>query len=182
MSALSTLIAAAVADAVSANPKLFDPKKLDRAPDILAKDIVRALTRPAKEGEVEAQAEAEAPAYEMALNDSAVAKAYVNLRRVAGCLAKPTLGSNGTIYVPREANNAAVLAFVDVPAVLEWQPVTAAQQTAWRNFFDRTLGAANRRPINDATVLPWPWPPSKEGKVYTATEEPAEQLDGLESP
>lgn len=166
MSALSTLIANAVADAVAANPKLFDPKKIERAPDILAKDIVRSLTRSTKEGEAEAQAETEAPPYEMAPAGSPLAKAYVNLRSVAGCLARPTAAASGAVYVPREANNAAVLAFADIPAPVDWRPVTKSQQTAWHEFFERVLAGANRRPIVDATPLPWPWPPSKEGQTY----------------
>lgn len=173
MSALSTLIAAAVADAVAANPKLFDPKKLERAPDILAKDIMRSLTRSPKEGEAEPQAEIDAPPYEMAPAGSPLAKAYVNLRSVASCLARHAASATGAVFVPRGANNAAVLAFADLPALAEWRPVTKAQQTAWHEFFERVLANANRRPIGDATALPWPWPPSKEGKVYA----PEQSLD-----
>lgn len=182
MSALSTIIAAAVADAIAANPKLFDPKKIERAPEVLTRDIVKALTRSPKEAEAEAQAEAETPPFEMAPAESPLAKAYINLRLVAGCLARHAANASGAVYVPREGNNAAVLAFADVPAPDAWRTITKPQQTAWHEFFERVLPGANRRPLGDATPLPWPWPPSKEGKTYDAAEAPAEQLDGIETP
>lgn len=182
MSILSASIAAAVADAVAANPKLFDPKKVERAPDVLTRDIVKALTRSTKEGEAETQDEDKSPSFEWVPASDDLAKAYLNLRSVAGCIARHVTGASGAICVTRAANNAAVLAFADVPVASNWRPVTKAQQTAWHEFFERTLDGANRRPIGDSTPLPWPWPPSKDGKTYDAAEVSAEQIDGIEKP
>ena len=167
MNPFGALIEAAVAHAVSSNPKLFDPKKLERAPEVLARDALKFMTKSTKEGEAEAPAEAEAPPFEPVLLDAPLAKAYRHLRIAAGCIARPQLTAT-SVYVPREANNAAVLAFADVPAQAQWKPVSKAQQTAWHEFFERVLPGANRRPLGDATPLPWPWPPSKEGKTYDA--------------
>lgn len=169
MNPLATMISAAVADAVAANQRLFDPKKLERAPDVLTRDIVKALTRPAKEGEGEAQAEAEAaPPFEWLPADSRRAKAYVNLRIAAHCLSRATI-NNGLVYVPREADGAEMLAFAD------WSPTQGLigisainQMAAWREFYDRLLPNVARRPQGASMTVPWPWPPSKEGKTYDA--------------
>jgi len=168
MNPLSTMIAAAVADAVAANTKLFDPKKIERAPDVLTRDIVKALTRPAKEGEAEAQTEAEVPPFEWLPVDSRRAKAYVNLRIAAHCLSRATI-KDGLVYVPREADGADMLAFADWSPTQGLVGISAVQQiAAWRDFYDRLLPNVARRPQNGAITVPWPWPPSKEGKTYDA--------------
>ncbi|KQZ00886.1 hypothetical protein ASD45_08465 [Pseudolabrys sp. Root1462] len=168
MNPLSTIIAAAVADAVAANVRLFDPKKIERAPDALTRDIVKALTRSTKEGEAEAQTEAEDAPFEWLPADSRRAKAYVNLRIAAHCLSRAA-EKDGLIYVPREADGPAMLAFAD------WTPAqgvigisNVAQMTAWRDFYDRVLPNVARRPQGNSMTAPWPWPPSKEGKTYDA--------------
>jgi len=166
MNPLAALMEAAITHAVSVNPKLFDPKKAERAAEILARDATKFMTRSTKEGEAEAQAEAEVPPFEWLPAASDKGKAYINLRLVAGCIARHTANSAGAVYVPRAANAVSVWAFAKVPPTKEWKPCTNAQQTAWRDFFDLALGAADRRPISDATPMPWMWPPSKEGQVY----------------
>lgn len=163
---LSAFIDAAITHAVASNPKLFDPKKLERAPEVLARDALKFMTRSTKEGEAEAQAEAESLPFEWLPADSDKGKAYINLRSAAGCIARHTVNPAGAVCVPRAANNVSVWAFATMPAPAEWKRCTKAQQTAWHDFFELALDGANRRPIGDATLMPWMWPPSKEGQVY----------------
>lgn len=181
MTPLSAIITAAVADAVAGNPKLFDPKKIERAADVLSRDIVRALTRATKEDVHEAAPEADRPAYEVIPADDPRAIAYDKLRLIAGCFARPTKSASGGIYVPSAANTAAVIALASAPPRRDWRPVSRPQQTAWREFFDRVLGDASRHPVGDTTPLPWPWPPSKDGKLYLL-EAAADQTDGHDAP
>lgn len=165
---LSALIDAAITHAVASNPKLFDPKKLERAPEVLARDALKFMTRSTKEGEAEAQTEAEAPPFEWLPVDSRRAKAYVNLRIAAHCLPRATI-KDGLVYVPREADGADMLAFADWSPTQGLVGISAIQQiAAWRDFYDRLLPNVSRRPQGASMTVPWPWPPSKEGKTYDA--------------
>lgn len=180
MSALSTIIAAAVADAVAANAKLFDPKKIERAPEVLTRAITKALTRePKTDGEDAAAAASETPPAGGPVSaDDPRAKAYAALRKLAGAVAPMQIGG-GVTYVPPEADTPAVAAFADMPPRERWLFVTSrANLTAWAEFFDATIPNLARRQITEThggaagIFLPWPWPPSKTGKVYTADEAP----------
>ncbi|MEI9804075.1 MAG: hypothetical protein WDN48_05925 [Pseudolabrys sp.] len=165
MSMLSTIIDTAVAAVVAEHPKLFEPKSIDRAQKLLTREIVKSLTREPR-GDGEAAPAAAGPAsFERVTADDERGIAYCNLRAIAGELAKPTRASNGDIYLPAEAAGPEVLPFAKLPPREQWAVITdLAQLTAWREFFDATLPNLARRPF--AGVAPWPWPPSKAGKVY----------------
>lgn len=73
-----------------------------------------------------------------------------------------------------------LMAFLDLPAKDRWIFVTAFQQLAsWRDFFrDHIIGA--RRDVTETRdgksgmLVPWPWPPGKDGKLYTSATGPPE--------
>jgi hypothetical protein len=75
--------------------------------------------------------------------------------------------------LPREAAGPEVLPFAKMPSRDKWLFVTdLPQMTAWREFFEATLPTLARRPFGEQQAgetgvwVPWPWPPSKTGKVY----------------
>jgi hypothetical protein len=54
--------------------------------------------------------------------------------------------------------------------------LTRQQAAAWEGLLRETLGELARRPLKEGSLAPWPWPPSAEGKVYTATGPPPETV------
>jgi hypothetical protein len=189
MSALSTLIESAVSASLAEHTKLFDPKNRERAQKVLVRDIMKALTRePRGEGEEQpADIAPSVPALPERLpaTDDRV-KAYCNLRSLAG-VAQPQRFSGGDIYLPPEGDTAAVRAFGNgMPSRDEWIFVTErAQISAWLEFFDANLPNMPRRRTDETRdgvvgyLLPWPWPPSKTGKVYEPYDIQAELSDGV---
>jgi len=179
MSALGTLINDAVATAIAAHPKLFASESAERAQKVLTREIIKSLTKEPKTadegGEPTSPVEAPpAPALpqRVSAKDDRVT-AYVNLRTLAGAV-QPTRLTGGDIYLPPEADTAAVRAFAELPQREKWLFVSGREQlAAWLEFFDVLLPNAARRQITvtvDTKVgayLPWPWPPSKLGKTYS---------------
>lgn len=168
MNTLATIIDGAVATVIAEHPKLFDPKAIERAQRVITREIMRTLTR-APGDEARPEPAPEAAPFERVPADDERGKAYVNLRIVARALSpQPQRLAGGDILLPREASGPEVLPFAKMPERSQWVPVTeVAALAAWRDFFDATLPNLARRPFGDTGVLmPWPWPPSKTGKIY----------------
>jgi hypothetical protein len=179
MSALSAIIESAVGGVIAEHPKLFDPKQRERAQKLLVREIMKSLTREPKgevdDGAAPAPAPAEtAPQIEIVARTDARAKAYCALCEIAGAPA-PHAASGGSICIPSEGLTARAQAFAELPPEKSWPFVTERPQlAAWFEFFDDVLPHKRRREIMEVRAgkqgvsLPWPWPPSKIGKVYEA--------------
>jgi hypothetical protein len=176
MNTLTTIIDSAVATVIAKHPKLFDPKAIERAQRVLTREIMGSLTRtPGTDGEpAKPEPPPEPEPYERVLAADERGIAYVNLRIVARALSpQPIRLAGGDLNLPREASGPEVLPFSKMPPREQWLFVTdLAQMTAWREFFDATLPNLARRPFGEkhgdvvGILVPWPWPPSKTGKIY----------------
>lgn len=170
MNTLGTIIDGAVAAVIAEHPKLFDPKAIERAQRVLTREIMRSLTRTAGDGDAaKPEMPAEPEPFERVLAADERGIAYVNLRIVARALSpQPQRLAGGDIMLPREAAGPEVQPFAKLPPREQWVPVTeTAPLAAWREFFDATLPNLARRPFADTgVIMPWPWPPSKAGKIY----------------
>jgi hypothetical protein len=176
MSALGSIIDAAVASVISEHPKLFNPQGKERAQKVLVREILKLLVREPRDG-TSNETQPDNPIAELTSADDPRAVAYCRLRELAGAVRPMTFGQ-GQIYLPVESNTAAVRAFAELPPQQEWLFITDRRQlTAWREFFDETLPNVSRREITAArgdavgAQLPWCWPPSKTGKLYAAPSE-----------
>lgn len=185
MNTLATIIDSAVATAIAEHPKLFDPKAVDRAQRVLTREIMRSLTRaPGADGEpAKPETPPEPEPFELIRGTDERATAYINLRIAARALSpQPQRQAGGDIYLPREASGPEVMPFAKMPPREQWLFVTEfSPMTAWREFFDATLPNLARRPFGEkrgdvtGVFVPWPWPPSKTGKVYEPEQEASAQ-------
>lgn len=174
MSALSTIIDAAVGSVISEHPKLFNPQGKERTQKLLVREIVRSLVRESR-GEDDPTATAppsDPPTIVTIPASDERAIAYCRLRSIAGAPA-PLHHGGDCIYIPPESNTTAVRTFAGVPERKEWPFVIDRRQlTAWLEFFDEALPGISRRKIFETrdgltgVDLPWRWPPSKAGKIY----------------
>ena len=168
MNTLATIIDGAVAAVIAEHPKLFDPKAIERAQRVITREIIRTLTRvPGDEAKPEAAPEPEPFERIVAADERTIA--YINLRIASRALSpQPIRLAGGDIMLPREASGPEVLPFAKMPPKEQWVLVTeVAPLAAWRDFFAATLPNLERRPFGDSGVMmPWPWPPSKTGKIY----------------
>ena len=174
MSLIKNAVDAAVEQAMAEHPKYFTPQGQKSAKALIVRKVMAALRDGGEKPEApptEAPAE---PAIMFAPAASREARAYVNLRRIAGA-PPPTRTSDGSVVVMPAANCEAVFVFAEVPDDLEWLFVTDRQQLgAWGEFFREKLPNVARRQISlqrdgqTGMLLPWPFPPSATGKIYTA--------------
>lgn len=174
MSALSAIIDTAVSTVIAEHPKLFDPKQKERVQKVLTREIVRSLTREQKTDvdDESTPVPESAPVVETVAGNDPRAIAYTALRSVAGAVTPMRL-SGGAIYLPPEGATAQVGAFANLPPREKWEFITDVNQiAAWFEFFNDALPNVRRRDITETrngivgALLPWPWPPSKTGKVY----------------
>jgi hypothetical protein len=172
MSALGEIVDAAVASVIAEHPNLFNPQGKTRAHKTLSREIMKALTgkRPGDGGDQPAQVTDDKPG-ELIAADDPRAIAYANLRQVAGAI--PAQRINGQIWLPRQGDSTAVATFSDLPPRWAWEFYSDHRQlTAWAEFFAATLPSVARRETRvtrdgvTGLELPWPWPPSKTGKIY----------------
>lgn len=177
MNVLAKIIDQAVASAMEKHPKLFVAKESEKAQKTLSREIMRSLTRAPSDAETEAELSAtQSTGQSIPLSDER-AIAYCQLRKVAGAV-EPFSAIPDQIFLPPEADVTCVRVFANCPPQSEWPFVTkVAQLTAWNEFFGETLPGVSRRPITQVrngvtgALLPWPWPPSKTGKIYEPEEE-----------
>lgn len=169
---IRTAIDAAVSEAIAEHPKYFTPKGLEHAQTVIVRKVMARLRDGGSDkDESEAHAE-EAPKIVFAEAGSAEAVGYANLRLVAGANAPTKVSGDRTVIVP-PANCAAVAAFATLPPRSEWRFASERKHlAAWAEFFRDMLPEITRRTIMEerngvtGALLPWPYPPSKEGKIY----------------
>lgn len=172
---LAKTVEAAVTSVIEEHPKLFAANSAERARKLIVRRIMRSLVGPRSDGDGESPADppatVSAPPPETVRYDDPRAIAYVKLRDVAGAVKPIRLGEN--LYLPSEAFADCIKPFAELPPNGSWKFVTDRRQLqAWREFFDETLPGISRRDITYledgvlGAALPWPWPPSKTGKIY----------------
>jgi hypothetical protein len=179
MSALRTIIDAAVADAIAAHPKYFTPKGAEFARTVIVRKIMAGLLR--DDGDArssEEPAAPEQPTFFRAPKSSREARGYVALRIIAGAV--PPQFNVDDIIIMRSAYREAVFALADVSPTDQWPFLTDRKMiAAWSEFFRETLGDVPRRSIfqmrGDVSgiVMPSCWPPRKDGHLYDTEEEAA---------
>jgi hypothetical protein len=54
----------------------------------------------------------------------------------------------------------------------EWPQLDRQQARAWSDLIDAYVAIETRRHLDEGDRAPWPWPPSKEGKIYASTGPP----------
>lgn len=179
MSALSSIVDGAVAAIIAEHPKLFAEQHKDRAHKLITREIVKAFTREPKEGDETVAAEEPPPAFELLPAEDRRARAYINLRAMAGAVAPMSI--NGRISVPRAAIDDGAMALADLPPQAKWEFVMGPNLAAWLEFFEAALPDVARRKITTpdefnrlGARLPWLWPPSKQGRTYTRRDDDEE--------
>jgi predicted transcriptional regulator len=105
--------------------------------------------------------------------DSAEAKALVALHEVAGAVdgfRKIYVRADGVSY--RKPMTPQILALAQVPPQADWVTLTRPQAGAWEGLLRDAVTIMVRRHLREGDRAPWPWPPSVEGKIYTADAAP----------
>lgn len=173
MSALGDVIDGAVASVIADHPKLFNLQTKDRARKMIVREVIKSLVREVRDvGDEQAPASAAKTIGTLITADDPRAIAYCNLRKIAGAVL-PLYHGTGQIYFPPESDTTAVRTFAELPPRKGWQFISDRRQlTAWSEFFEEALPGVSRRQITEThdgvlgAYLPWPWPPSKTGKIY----------------
>lgn len=177
MTGIRPIIDTAVAAVIAEHPKYFTERGLEKAQVAITRKIMAALVPRGGSDENAEPAPPPEPVDPMPLAvdpKSREGRAYANLRQLAGA-APPYRMGDGTISIPPEAQKSAVYALADMPNSPS-EIITAPRQIgSWMEFLAESLpqGVA-RKPIqfdhggSAAIAMPWPWPPSKDGKIYTA--------------
>lgn len=183
MSVLRAIIDAAVADAIAEHPKYFTPRGLEHARTVIVRKVMAALRDGGDKASGPSGPEPASPPQPtqpvLADPQSREARAFANLRLVAGA-GTPFRTGDGRVSIPPQASGPDVLAFADLPPKTSWLFVSDRKQMgAWVEFFGHTLPNVPRRSITEhqngmpGFVLPWPWPPRKDGTTYTNAEDDA---------
>lgn len=183
MTGIRPIIDSAVAAVLAEHPKYFTPKGHEHAQTVLTRKIMAAIRgdAPAKEAS-EPEPPPASPQQPIAIDPTSLdGRAYTALRELAGAPA-PFRMSGGLISLPPEANNVRVMALADLPKREEWQFLTTPKQIgAWNEFFREMLPVGTpRRSITETRrtlngiLMPWPWPPGRDGRIYTAEPEQTE--------
>ncbi len=174
MSLIRNAIDTAVADVMAEHPKFFTPRGIESARNILVRKIMAALRDGGEKPDAVPEATASAPKFIVVAADSREARAFVNLRHLAGATA-PTPSGDGRVAIPAPAYCDAVFALADLPPPSAWLFLTDRDQMgAWFEFFRESLPDVARRVIavgrNGASgiLMPYPFPPNKSGKIYEA--------------
>lgn len=177
MTGLRPIIDSAVASAIAEHPKYFTERGIEKAQSAITRKIMAALFRSDGDKPAEPQLGETADPVPLAADPkSREGRAYASLRMLGGA-SPPLWMSNGTISIPTSAQRDSVYALAALPAQAAWEFITDHRQVgAWQEFFAETMPTAARRPIqterNGQTgiLMPWPWPPAKDGKIYSRDE------------
>lgn len=65
-----------------------------------------------------------------------------------------------------------LLALADAPDQREWPVLNRQQAGAWNAVIDLYVALAAHGHLKEGAHAPWPWPPSKDGKIYAGTGPP----------
>lgn len=174
MTGIRPIIESAIAASIAERPKYFTDRGIEKAQDFLTRKIMGALVpRDGGDKPAELPPEPTTPVPITVDPKSREGRAYTNLRALGGAVPPLRLG-DGRISIPPPAQRESVYALADLPPQAEWKFVTEHRQIgAWLEFFSDTLTPAPRRKIEverngaHGLLMPWPWPPSKDGKIYT---------------
>lgn len=120
-----------------------------------------------------AKAEADKPVSSSFAADTVEAKAITALHGIVGSLdflRTVMRAADGGVrhlkpVTPR------LLALAQAPPREEWITLDRQQAGAWEAFIDENLMLGTRRRMAEGSHAPWPWPPSKDGKVYSEGQE-----------
>jgi hypothetical protein len=171
VSVIRTTIDNAVAEAIAEHPKYFTPKGLEHARNVIVRKVVAALRDGGEKPPAEVT-EPVPPKFLLAAAESREARGYVNLRMLAGAVA-PSRTGDGSVAVGSPANCDQVYALAELPPRDVWRFITDRSRTgAWLGFFRDMLPDIARRTVVQerdgvsGILMPWPWPPSKDGKIY----------------
>jgi hypothetical protein len=63
-------------------------------------------------------------------------------------------------------------ALAEIPNRDAWVVLSRQQAAAWEALLREVLTVGVRRPIREGQHAPWPWPPGKDGKLYTGSTGP----------
>lgn len=107
--------------------------------------------------------------------DSPSGKAIVALYQIAGCeqALRGFMIRNGAVSY-RMPINPRLLALAQAEAKDDWVELTRQQAAAWESMLAETVTVQVRKHLREGDRAPWPWPPDKTGKIYTATGPPAD--------
>jgi predicted transcriptional regulator len=118
--------------------------------------------------------EAATPATASYPADSAEAKALIRIHDLAGTgsgFRKIWCGKDGLVRY-RKSMTPRILAFAEAPPREDWPRAAHNQAASWRKFLEEASALPITRPISEGDPVPWPWPPSVEGKIYSDTTGP----------
>lgn len=176
VSALRTIVDDAVGAAIDEHPKYFTPKGVEKARAAIVRKIMAAFRDDGEKSEPAAEPDKAKP-FEIALPNSREAAGYLNLRTLAGAVAPQPMGDGGIVVVAA-AWCEAVFVLSDLPPRSEWIFLYDRRPMgAWFDFFKEKLPNVARRVITEVRngetgiLMPYPFPPSKEGKLYLASDE-----------
>lgn len=83
---------------------------------------------------------------------------------------------NGSVYFSNPVTKR-LLALADAPTDRDaWVVLTHQQAMAWEGLLRESISVATRTRLREGSRAPWPWPPSKDGTVYTTTGPPPDAL------
>lgn len=102
--------------------------------------------------------------------DSVEAKAITVLHEIAGKLdfmRQVHRRGDGTIHYPKPVSPQ-LAALARAPLASEWVPLTHQQAGAWEGLLREFVVVQMRHRLREGSRAPWPWPPSVDGKIYTA--------------
>ena len=173
MTGLRPIIDAAVAAVIAEHPKYFTPKGIEHAKTVIVRKVMAAVRGDGGQDKPgDAASEPATVQSTLVEPESREGRAYANLRTIAGAVMAFKTG-DGRIVVNPEAACEAVYAFGDLPEKSQWLFLTEQRHIgAWGEFFRDHLPGVPRRPIlqqqgdKRGILMPWPWPPRKDGKVY----------------
>jgi hypothetical protein len=96
--------------------------------------------------------------------DSPEGKAWAVLHKVGRLVPMGVNLARGECYVLKTTLDARALACAEAPTPKIWfAPENSQQAAAWREFATEAIG----KPANTPSHVPWPWPPRKDGGIYS---------------
>lgn len=117
---------------------------------------------------LEAANAASKPALTTFALDSPEARALATLHDIAGkigffhsVMRRPAGVTYGRPVTPQ------IAALAQSPHRTHWVQLDHRQAGAWEELLRETLTVQARAPLRDGSMAPWPWPPKKDGTIYT---------------
>jgi predicted transcriptional regulator len=110
--------------------------------------------------------------------DSVEAKAIIVLHEIAGkldFLRQVHRRGEGIIHYPK-AMTPQLAALAQAAAATDWVTLSHQQAGAWEGMLREFVVVQMRHRLREGSRAPWPWPPSVDGKIYSADTGPPETL------